>query len=249
MRLVRYIRKDKEGCGILEENRIQPVEDLFGLKKSGRPFDMVEARLLAPTAPSKIICAGLNYMDHAAEMNMPIPSEPIIFMKPPSAVLGPGGVIKYPNMSHQVEHEAELGVVIGKTTKDVTPEGAAACIRGYTCFNDVTARDLQKKDGQWTRAKSFDTFAVFGPWIETELDPFNVMVEAYLNGAVKQSSSTANMIFPVYGLVSFISRVMTLLPGDVIATGTPPGIGPMKVGDEIEIRITGIGTLYNTIGM
>jgi len=248
MRLVRYIKNKTEGYGIYEGDEVQPVEDLFTLKRAGRKFSMVEAKFLPPCRPTKIVCAGLNYVDHAVEMGLPIPAEPVIFLKPPSAALGPGGTIKYPKMAHQVDYEAELGVVIARDCKDVSPEDAARFILGYTCFNDITARDLQRKDGQWARAKSFDTFASFGPWIETELDPMNTLVEAYLNGEMRQSSSTANMIFPAYALVSFISKVMTLRPGDLIATGTPPGIGPMKVGDEIEVRIKGIGNLLNHMG-
>lgn len=248
MKLVRFLRDGKEGYGIREDDRIQPVDGLFSRNKTGKRFKAEDATLLAPCMPQKIICCGLNYRDHAAEMKLPIPREPIIFMKPPTAVLAPGGVIRYPRITRRVEYEAELGIVIGKAARDVAPEEAAGHILGYTCFNDVTARDLQKKDGQWTRAKSFDTFAPFGPCIETELDPADLLVEAYLNGKKKQSSSTANMKFTANVIVSFISNVMTLLPGDVIATGTPPGIGPMKVGDTIEVRITGIGSLVNTVG-
>lgn len=248
MRIVRYSYREKDGYGVYEGDYVQPVEGLLSLKKAGKPVAVINTRFLAPSQPTKIVCAGLNYIDHAAEMKMPIPEEPVVFIKPPSSVLRPGGVIRYPRMSHQVDYEAELGVVIGKTAKDISPEEARGYILGYTCVNDVTARDLQKKDGQWTRAKSFDTFCPFGPWIETELDPTSVMVEAYLNGEKRQSSSTANLIFPVYGIVSFISRVMTLNPGDLIATGTPTGIGSMKVGDEIEVRISGIGTLLNKVG-
>jgi 2-keto-4-pentenoate hydratase/2-oxohepta-3-ene-1,7-dioic acid hydratase in catechol pathway len=249
MKLVRYMRDGKEGCGILEDERIQPVEGLFDARNLGKRFKASEAVLLAPCVPQKIICCGLNYRDHAAEMKLPIPREPIIFLKPPTAVLAPGGVILYPKISRRVEYEAELGIVIGKAARDITPDQASGHILGYTCFNDVTARDLQKKDGQWTRAKSFDTFAPFGPCIETELDPSDVLVEAYLNGKRKQSSSTSNMKFTADVIVSFISRVMTLLPGDVIATGTPPGIGPMRAGDEIEVRISGIGSLKNSVGI
>lgn len=224
-----------------------PVAGQFDHRRKGKPFQVIDAKLLAPSLPTKIVCAGLNYKDHAAEMNMPIPEEPVIFLKPPSAALGPSGVIRYPKMSHQVDYEAELAVVIGREAKEVSPEQARGFILGYTCMNDVTARDLQRKDGQWTRAKSFDTFAPFGPWIETEFDPSGALVEAFLNGDLKQSSSTANMIFPVEALVSFISHVMTLFPGDIIATGTPTGIGPMKAGDEIEVRISGIGSLLNKL--
>jgi 2-keto-4-pentenoate hydratase/2-oxohepta-3-ene-1,7-dioic acid hydratase in catechol pathway len=249
MKLVRYLRDGKEGYGIHEDEHIQPVDGLFEAKKAGKRFKASEAALLAPCVPQKIICCGLNYKDHAAEMHLPIPREPIIFLKAPTAVLAPGGVIRYPRMSRRVEYEAELGIVIGRAAREITPDQAAEHILGYTCFNDVTARDLQKKDGQWARAKSFDTFAPFGPCIETELDPADVLVEAYLNGKLKQSSSTSNMKFTVDIIVSFISMVMTLLPGDVIATGTPPGIGPMRAGDEIEVRISGIGSLINTVGI
>ena len=248
MRLVRYITGGKEGCGVLEGDTVQLVEDIFGRKRSGSPFPLSEAELLAPCQPTKIICAGLNYTDHAAEMGMKIPDEPIIFLKPTSAVLGPGGTIKYPPLTKQLEYEGELGVVIGRKAKDVSEADAHRYVLGYTCFNDVTARDLQKKDGQWTRAKSFDTFAPFGPWIETELDPCCQEIETRVNGERRQSSNTSNMIFSVFYLVSYISQVMTLMPGDVIATGTPPGIGPMKVGDEIEVRVSGIGSLKNIVG-
>jgi len=247
MRLVRYLRKGVEGFGIYEGDLVYPVAGQFDHRRKGKPFQVIDAKLLAPSLPTKIVCAGLNYKDHAAEMNMPIPEEPVIFLKPPSAALGPSGVIRYPKMSHQVDYEAELAVVIGREAKEVSPEQARGFILGYTCMNDVTARDLQRKDGQWTRAKSFDTFAPFGPWIETEFDPSGALVEAFLNGDLKQSSSTANMIFPVEALVSFISHVMTLFPGDIIATGTPTGIGPMKAGDEIEVRISGIGSLLNKL--
>jgi len=249
MRIVRYSKDGKEGYGILEDEQVFPIVGLTEHKRVGKGIPMIKTRFLAPSQPTKIVCAGLNYVDHAAEMKMPIPEEPVMFIKPPSAVLGPGGTIRYPLMSHQVDYEAELAVVIGKTAKDVSPEQAKSYIIGYTCFNDVTARDLQRKDSQWTRAKSFDTFAPFGPWIETEFDPMKgSLIEAYLNGERRQSSSISNMVFTVYGLVSYISRVMTLFPGDVIATGTPPGIGPMKTGDEIEVRIEGIGRLVNTVG-
>jgi len=247
VRLVRYSNKGKEGFGIYEDDLVYPVAGQFDHKRKGKPFPVIEAKLLAPSLPTKIVCAGLNYKDHAAEMGMPLPEEPVIFIKPSSAVLDPSGVIRYPQMSHQVDYEAELAVVIGKEAKGVSPEQADGYILGYTCINDVTARDLQRKDGQWTRAKAFDTFAPFGPWIETEFDPSDQLVEAFLNGDLKQSSSTANLIFPVQALVSFISRIMTLHPGDVIATGTPPGIGPMKTGDEIEVRISGIGSLINKL--
>jgi 2-keto-4-pentenoate hydratase/2-oxohepta-3-ene-1,7-dioic acid hydratase in catechol pathway len=190
---------------------------------------------------------GLNYRHHAAEMGLAVPVEPVIFLKPSTAVIGPGEIIRYPDMSAQVDYEAELGVVIKDRVRNIAPDEVKDHILGYTCANDVTARDLQRKDGQWTRAKSFDTFCPIGPWIETGLDPGNLLVESYLNGERRQSSRTAQFIFPVNYLVSFISRIMTLNPGDLIITGTPSGVGPMKPGDEIEVRIEGIGSLKNKV--
>ncbi|MFZ2087351.1 MAG: fumarylacetoacetate hydrolase family protein, partial [Desulfobaccales bacterium] len=191
---------------------------------------------------------GLNYRDHAAEFGRQAPDEPLIFLKPSTAVIGPGADIIYPRMSRRVDYEAELAVVIGKTARRVPEDNALEYVLGYTCFNDVTARDLQKKDGLFTRAKGFDTFAAMGPWIETEMaDPDNVTVEAYLNGERRQHASTSNMVFGVRRLIAFISQVMTLLLGDVIATGTPAGVGPMRPGDEVAVRVEGIGTLQNRV--
>ena len=248
MKLVRFIRSELEGYGVYADGRITPVLDIFDPVVCGDSFDASEAVLLAPCEPTKMVCAGLNYTDHAIELNMPIPDEPIIFLKPSTSALDPDGVVLYPELTHQLEFEAELAVVIGKKAKSVPVEDAAEYILGYTCMNDITARDLQRKDGQWTRAKSFDTFGPFGPWIETELDPCCATVEAYLNGVQKQCSNTKNMHYSPFQLVSFISQVMTLNPGDIIATGTPPGVGAMVVGDEIEVRISGIGSLKNRIG-
>lgn len=206
------------------------------------------SRFLAPALPGKIIAVGLNYRDHAAELGLAVPEEPILFMKPATSVIGPGDSIVYPPQSGRVDFEAELGVIVGKRCRNVRKEEARAVILGYTCFNDVTARDLQVKDGQWTRAKSFDTFAPVGPWIETAIeDPHDLAISARLNGQVRQRSSTGNLIFNVYELIAFISSVMTLEPFDIIATGTPAGIGPMEKGDEISIEIEGIGTLSNSI--
>jgi 2-keto-4-pentenoate hydratase/2-oxohepta-3-ene-1,7-dioic acid hydratase in catechol pathway len=206
-----------------------------------------EVRLLSPCLPSKIVALGLNYRDHAAEVKMELPKEPLLFLKPSTSVIGPGEPIVYPKMSKRVDYEAELAVVIRKTATAVPEERAAEYILGYTCFNDVTARDLQPKDGQWTISKSFDTFAPIGPWIVTDIDPRQLDISSYLNGERRQHSNTKQLVFAPYQLVSFISRVMTLLPGDVIATGTPSGIGPMSVGDRIEIIIEGIGTLSNSV--
>ena len=203
--------------------------------------------LLAPSQPSKIVAVGVNYRSHAIEMGNPLPDSPLLFLKPPSAVLDPGGEIHYPAMTQRLDYEAEMAIVIGKKATAIQPHEADHVILGYTCFNDVTARDLQKLDRQWTRAKGFDTFAPFGPWIVTDLDTAKLQIESYLNGVCRQSGNTADLIFKVPYLVSFISQVMTLYPGDLIATGTPSGIGPMKPGDRIEVVIEGIGRLQNTV--
>ncbi|MGE5552599.1 MAG: fumarylacetoacetate hydrolase family protein [Betaproteobacteria bacterium] len=195
----------------------------------------------------KVICVGLNYRDHAKELGMAIPAEPVIFLKPETAVIGPEEPIVYPAMSRQVDYEAELAVVIGRETRSATPAEADRYIAGYTCFNDVTARDLQRRDGQWTRAKSFDTFAPLGKEVVSGLDPSDLLVECYVNGERRQSSSTRNLIFSVPELVSFVSRIMTLHPGDVIATGTPPGVGQLRPGDVVEVVIEGVGRLRNPV--
>lgn len=197
--------------------------------------------------PSKIVCVGLNYKDHAAEQNKPLPKEPMIFMKPSTAVIRTGEVIRIPPGVGRVDHEAELGVVIGKRAYRVPKERAFEYVLGVTCVNDVTARELQSKDVQYTRAKGFDTFAPIGPSIATGYDGRPLQVEAIVNGQVRQSSSSAQLIFPVDHLIWFVSSVMTLLPGDIIATGTPSGIGPLKAGDTVTIRIEGVGELTNTV--
>jgi 2-keto-4-pentenoate hydratase/2-oxohepta-3-ene-1,7-dioic acid hydratase in catechol pathway len=249
MRLVRFQAEEKPAYGVLDGDIVSELDgDFFGpLRTGNRTHPLSRVKLLAPCSPGKIIAVGLNYRDHAEELGLTVPEEPVIFLKPPSAVIGPGEAILYPAMSAQVDYEAELGVVIRDRAKDLSLAEAKDHILGYTCANDVTARDLQRKDGQWTRAKSFDTFCPIGPWIETGLDPGNLLVESYLNGEQRQSSRTAQLIFPVDHLVSFISRVMTLYPGDLIITGTPAGIGPMKHGDEVEVRIEGIGSLKNPV--
>lgn len=197
--------------------------------------------------PGKIIAVGLNYRSHAAELGMAVPDEPILFMKPPSAVIGPGEAIIIPASSQRVDFEAELAVVVGKTGRNLNLEAAAGCVAGYTCANDVTARDLQEKDGQWTRAKSFDTFCPLGPWVETEAPEPGVNVELLHQGEIRQSAPVSDMIFSPLELVAFISRVMTLEPDDVILTGTPPGVGRLKAGDEVTVRIEGIGELVNNV--
>ena len=197
--------------------------------------------------PTKIVLVGLNYKDHAKELKMPLPEEPILFMKPVTTLIGPGDNIIYPLQSKRVDYEAELAVVIKDKIKNIKENEVIQHIEGFTCLNDVTARDLQKKDVQWVRAKSFDTFCPIGPEIVKDIDPNNVKIESFLNDELKQDSNTSHFIFKVEELVSFISKVMTLNPGDIIATGTPSGIGAMKKGDKIEIRIEGIGTLRNYV--
>jgi len=250
MRVVRFTLAGRTGYGILKGERIHALWDtpFEGLIETGEVLSLAEATLLAPCEPTKIIALGLNYRDHAAEFGRQVPDEPLIFLKPSTSVIGPEADIVYPNMSRRVDYEAELAVIIGKPARKVPEEQALDFVLGYTCFNDVTARDLQKKDGLFTRAKGFDTFAAMGPWIETEIDdPDNLTVEAYLNGERKQHSSTGNMVFGVRRLISFISRIMTLLPGDVIATGTPAGVGSMRPGDVVEVRVEGIGILSNRV--
>jgi 2-keto-4-pentenoate hydratase/2-oxohepta-3-ene-1,7-dioic acid hydratase in catechol pathway len=246
MKIVRFNVEGRDRFGILDGGVIQTVNGLFGsLRKTKDTFSLDSVRLLAPCQPSKIVAVGVNYKSHALEMNSPLPENPLIFLKPPTAVIGPEDDIVYPASSSQVDYEGELGIVIGKAAFQVSREKARDYILGYTCLNDVTARDLQRKDGQWTRAKGFDTFAPFGPWIETELDDTKIGIETLINGRIVQSGNTADMVFNVAQLISFISNVMTLLPGDVIATGTPGGIGPMQPGDTVEIKIESIGTLRN----
>ncbi len=242
MKLVRFEHKENIYNGVLGGSEIRT-----GLPDDQKNFDIREVKLLTPAVPSKVVSVGLNYRDHADELGMDIPDEPIIFIKPSTSVIGPDEEIMYPISSARVDYEAELGIVIKDRIRGITPDEAGSHILGYTCFNDVTARDLQKRDGQWTRAKSFDTFAPIGPWVETDVDPDDLYIRAYLNGEKKQDSRTSNFIFGVEKLVSFISGIMTLLPGDVIATGTPSGIGPMQPGDEIVVEIEGIGKLRNIV--
>ncbi|MFH2035716.1 MAG: fumarylacetoacetate hydrolase family protein [Candidatus Zixiibacteriota bacterium] len=208
-----------------------------------------QIKLLAPIEPTKIVCVGLNYAEHVKESQSAndIPDEPVLFLKPPSSLIGPGAKIILPEMSQRVDYEAELGVVIGQQCRDIAPVEVDEVIFGFTCVNDVTARDLQKKDVQWTRGKGFDTFCPVGPWIVDSLNYKDIQVESYLNGELKQSSSTSYQIFNVRTLISFISEIMTLYPGDLISTGTPAGISPMKSGDRIEIRVEGIGSLVNDV--
>lgn len=213
----------------------------------GEEFAIDDVELLSPSSPSKVICVGLNYIEHALELKMKLPDEPIIFLKPPTAVIGHEAEIVMPKSSSQVDYEGELGIVIMDCCRHVPAKDASRHVMGYTCFNDVTARDLQKKDGQWTRAKSFDTFAPIGPWIAPmDIDAAGSLdIVTRVNSAVRQSSNTSDLIFSLSELVEFISGIMTLLPGDVIATGTPPGVGKLEAGDTVEVEIEGIGILRN----
>lgn len=220
----------------------------FGeLDPAGIALELDDVKILSPVLPSKVVCVGKNYADHAAEMGGEVPAEPVIFIKPSTTVIGEGDAIVLPPQSSNVHYEAELAVVIGALCKNVDVERAGEVILGYTIANDVTARDLQNSDGQWTRAKSFDTFCPLGPWIETELDPTNLGISCEVNGDVKQDSNTSHLVRSAHEMVAWISQVMTLLPGDVILTGTPAGVGPLVNGDTVDVTIEGIGTLSNPV--
>lgn len=250
MKIYRYKHKNKSSYGILKGEVLFPVEgSIFGefeIKEQGVPIS--EVLLLSPVKPTKIVAVGANYKNHVLEMGRKLPEEPLIFLKPASAVVGPNDIIIYPRMAKRVDYEGELALIIRKKTYGLDDdEDVKDYILGYACFNDVTARDLQGKDVQFTRAKSFDTFAPVGPCIATDVDPSRMRLKTFLNGKLKQSSSTRNLIFPVPFLVRFISRIMTLFPGDIITTGTPAGIGPMYPGDRVDVQIEGIGTLSNTV--
>ncbi|MER3455579.1 MAG: 2-hydroxyhepta-2,4-diene-1,7-dioate isomerase [candidate division GAL15 bacterium] len=223
------------------------IEGDVAVLASGQRVARGEVRLLPPTLPTKIICVGFNYRDHAQELQVEIPKEPLFFLKPPSALVAPGEPIVYPAHTWRLDYEGELAVVIGQRCRHVGPEEAREVILGYSVLNDITARDVQKGERQWVRAKAFDGSAPYGPWVETELDPTDVRLVTRVNGEVRQDSSTRNMIFDVFELVAEASRYMTLEPGDVIATGTPPGVGPVQPGDVVEITVEGVGTLVNPV--
>jgi 2-keto-4-pentenoate hydratase/2-oxohepta-3-ene-1,7-dioic acid hydratase in catechol pathway len=250
MRIVRYsTRQDPPRYGWVLGDSVGPIDgNPFGdFHRLEADLPLERARLLAPVLPSKIVCIGRNYVAHAKEHDAEVPEVPLIFLKPPTAIIGPGDDIVLPPQSQKVEHEAELVVVIGKTARWTPPEQALDYVLGYTVGNDVTARDLQMRDGQWTRGKGFDTFAPLGPWIETELDPSDALVTCAVNGEMRQMASTRDMVFGVRQLIAYISSVMTLLPGDLIYTGTPAGVGPLLPGDVVEVQIEGIGSLSNPV--
>jgi len=250
MRFIRYkTGNEAPRYGWVYEDKVGPIEGVpygeYRRLEAEIPLHMV--RLLAPLQPGKIICVGRNYAEHAREQNVDVPEIPLLFMKPPSAIIGPGETIILPPQSKQVEHEGELAVVIGRAGRWIPAEVAQSHVLGYTVANDVTARDLQRRDGQWTRGKGFDTFLPLGPWIETDLDPSDVLVQTRVNGEMRQMASTREMMFPVDQLIAFISSVMTLEPGDIILTGTPAGIGLLLPGDTVEVTVEGVGSLNNTV--
>jgi 2-keto-4-pentenoate hydratase/2-oxohepta-3-ene-1,7-dioic acid hydratase in catechol pathway len=249
VRLVRFRHGDRIATGNLDSDFVRPLQGTFfeNPLPTGEEVPLSTVRLLSPTLPSKVVCVGRNYLEHAQEMGDDVPEEPIIFLKPSTSVVGPGDPIPYPSISQQVDHEGELGVVIGRLARRVRAEDAGNYILGFLCGNDVTARDLQRKDGQWTRGKGFDAFCPLGPWIETELDPTDLALECRVNGEIRQAARTSQLAFGPNVLIEFITQVMTLLPGDVILTGTPAGVGPMKPGDRVEVEVEGIGILENEV--
>ena len=249
MRIVRFRAAGKTRYGVLEGTQIVEYAGTpYGtFKKARKRYPLRQTVLLAPVAPSKVVAVGFNYRDHAEEMNSAMPDEPAIFFKPISALCGPDDPIVLPSQARRVDYEGELAIVIKKRCRRVPVERAREYVLGYTCLNDVTARDLEARDGRSHRAKSFDSFCPVGPCVATDIDPGGVDIETYLNGERKQGSNTKHLIFPVEDLIARISAVMTLLPGDVIATGTPAGIGPMQPGDKVEVRIEGVGSLKNPV--
>lgn len=251
MKYIRFLTSSgEEKYGVLEDNKVRALLSSPFKKRilTNERFELDKVKLLTPTPFSKAVCIGLNYKDHAKEFGLPIPKKPVVFLKPSTCALAPGDNIIYPNMCKRLDYEAELAVVIGSTCHNVSEKDALDYVLGYTIANDVTARNLQEKDGQWTVSKSFDTFMPLGPYISTDVKPDDLYITSRVNGKTKQESRTSNLIFKVPFLVSYISQIMTLLPGDIISTGTPGGISKMKVGDVVEIEIEGLGILSNTIG-
>lgn len=249
MRVVRVLYEGDCRYGLADDDTVTLISDEpFAAWEPEGILALHDAELLTPVLPTKVVCVGLNYRKHIDEMSHDMPDQPVIFLKPPTAVIGPHQTIPLPDGVGRVDYEAELGVVIGRRTHRASPEEAATNILGFTCGNDVTARDLQKVDGQWSRAKGFDGFCPLGPWVVTDVDPSDLVVECLVNGEVRQSARTSEMIFDPYELVSFVSQVMTLVPGDVVLTGTPGGIGELHHGDTVEVRISGVGSLVNPVG-
>jgi 2-keto-4-pentenoate hydratase/2-oxohepta-3-ene-1,7-dioic acid hydratase in catechol pathway len=245
MRIVRVQYQQKTFYAALLDEAVQPLNKDLGLDTH---IPLQEITLLAPVMPTKVVCIALNYHSHAQEMGMSVPQQPVIFFKPPSAVISTGQPIILPSQSKEVHFEAELAVIMGKTSRNISPSEVAGHIFGYSCANDVTARDLQQTDGLYGRAKGFDTFLPIGPWIETEVeDPNNLTLKTTVNEELLQEGNTKDMIFPPAELISYISQIMTLFPGDVVLTGTPPGVGPLHSGDEVRILIDQVGVLINPV--
>jgi 2-keto-4-pentenoate hydratase/2-oxohepta-3-ene-1,7-dioic acid hydratase in catechol pathway len=251
MRLLRFRHGDRIATGVAEtaDDTVRVLGGTFfeDPLPTGEELALGELHLLAPVLPSKLVCVGKNYEAHATEWGQTVPEEPLLFLKPSTAVLGPNDAITLLPISRRIDYEGELVVVIGRLAKDIRAEDAYRVILGYTCGNDVTLRTLQKTDDQWARAKGFDGSAPIGPWIETDLDPNDVVVEARLNGEVRQRASTVDMVFGVATLIEYITSFMTLLPGDMIMTGTPEGVGKLTPGDMVEVEVEGVGTLANTV--
>ena len=257
MRIARFAKGDGVAYGVVEGEAAQTIAELYGhpfgidpsgVRLTGQRYPLAEVRLLAPVLPSKVVAVGKNYAEHVREMGSELPGEPVLFLKPSTSVTGPGDRIAYPvKLTDRVDYEGELAVIIGRLCRDVPKERAYDVIFGYTCANDVTARDLQLKDGQWTRAKGFDTFCPLGPWMETATDPSDLGITTAVNGEVRQHARTRELLWDVPSLIEYISSVMTLLPGDVLLTGTPEGVGPLTDGDEVSVTVESIGTLTNKV--
>jgi 2-keto-4-pentenoate hydratase/2-oxohepta-3-ene-1,7-dioic acid hydratase in catechol pathway len=249
VRTCRFRHRGVDRYGLVEGSDVRPLgaAPWAGGLPAGAPVPLADVTLLAPVEPTKIVCVGRNYRAHAKELGNEVPTTPLLFLKPPSAVVGPGDAIRLPEGSSEVQHEAELAVVVARPVRGASPAEVKGAIFGYTCLNDVTARDIQRAEKQFTRAKGFDTFCPVGPLVETDLDPGELSVVARVNGAERQRGSTRDMVFDVAALLSFISGIMTLLPGDVVSTGTPEGVGALKRGDWVEIEVSGVGVLRNPV--
>lgn len=249
MKLVRFRLGDRIATGVLEDEIVKPLRGTFFEEPlpTGEEIPLGEVRLLAPVLPSKVVCIARNYLEHAKEMGNPAPESPVLFFKPATSIIGPGDPIPLPPGAGRVDHEAELGAVIGRLCRRVSEDQAMTAVLGFVCANDITSRDWQKSDVQWARAKGSDGFGPIGPWIETELDPSDLEVASRVNGELRQKGRTSEMTWSPAQLISHISQSITLLPGDVVLTGTPPGVGPLEPGDTVEIEVEGIGVLQNTV--
>jgi len=249
MRTCRFSRGGRERYGVVEGLQVRALtaEPWAGGLAEGPAYDLSQVTLLAPVAPSKVVCVGRNYRAHAKEMGHEVPREPLLFIKPSTAVIGPGGEIRLPEASKEVHHEAELAAVVGRTLSRGTAVEAREAVFGWTCLDDVTARDVQRAEQHFTRAKGYDTFCPIGPVVETDLDPLDAVVTCRVNGEERQRGYTKDMVVDPYALLAFISQIMTLLPGDLVSTGTPEGVGPIHRGDWVEVEVSGIGVLKNPV--